>query len=202
MPTPYFVQDSLDADKFYIYDSVPHVVEVHDETDAVAEKFKNRQLLKSAGGEPADEFEKAGYVYAYKDTYYGGDVSVQFRVRQANCNARMKIDGKYTDFWGLRNLKDYGVNDEISSIIIYANRNGVRNGSFKIRFFEDTKYSGACLELSCIFMNYDGDDLYEGKYICESIETLKKIIRKKRVLRSNLTWNDAISSLYYFYTTD
>lgn len=200
LPAPYFVQDSLDADKFYIFDSVPHMVEVYDDTKLVAEKFKNRQLLKSAGGEPADEYEKAGYVYAYKDTYYGGPTCVQFRVRQANCNARMIINGEYTDYWGIRNLKDYGENDEISSILIFANRNGKQSGYYKVRFFEDTNYSGCCLEMRCTYMDYDGDYLYEGKYVCDSKETLKKVYMKKKLFKK-IYWNDQISSLYYFYTT-
>ena len=203
LPAPYFVQDSLDADKFYIFDSVPHVVNVIDETKLVAEKFKNRQLLKSAGGEPADSIEKFGRVITYKNKNYTGACVIQFRVCFGDRNSNMKINNKDTDYWGIRNLKDIQGNDEISSILIFSNRNGKRNGRFVVRFFEDTNYSGACLEMNCYFIDYGGEaDLYDMKYVSDKEENLKKVIRKKRWPRKDLTWDDRISSIYYYYTNN
>lgn len=195
LPAPYFVQDSLDTDKFYVYDSVPQDVKINDEENDFVGKH-GRHMAKAWND---DEYDNAGLVYTFDRANYLGNLCVFFTVRESNFNARMMIDGKNTQYWGIRYLSVYGVEDKITSIMVYANKSGQKCGYFNIRFFEDPNYEGSCIELKCHFMDALDCMPTDEQYICDMQANLNKVIRKKRFLRKNITWDDRISSLYYYY---
>lgn len=204
LPAPYFVQDSLDGDKFYIYDSVPNNVEIYETENTIAAR-ENKHIVRASGYDEEEDYDNAGHVYTYDEANSMGNICISFTVRKSDFNAQMKIDGKATDFWGVRYLSYYAANDKITSIYVYSNRSGKESNKYKIRFFEDDNFKGSCLELTCTIIDNDGtffEPLVSNHYICDKQDNLSKVIRKKRWLRSNISWNNCISSFYYFYTKE
>ena len=123
-------------------------------------------------------------------------------MRKSDFNAKMIIGDKETNYWGVRYLSIYGRNDKISSIYVYANKSGKESGYYKIRFFEDDNFKGSCIEFKCVIMDHTEWDSFSDIYLCDKQDNLNKVIRKKRWLRKNITWDDCISSFYYYYTRD
>lgn len=200
LPAPYFVQDSLDDDKFYIYDSVPEITDICENKTTIEER-KDRHYKRSYSFEEED-YIRAGHVYTYDEANQSGRVCYTFTVRESDFDSSMKINGKSTNFWGVRYLSLYGVNDKISSIYVYANRSGKKSDYYKIRFYEDDNFKGACIDFKCEIMDMKEYDPMHASYLCDKQDNLKKVIRKKRKLRSNLMWNNCISSFYYYYVNN
>ena len=102
LPAPYFVQDSLDSDKFYIYDKTPDISEILEEEKAIIGK-KNRHLVRASSAEEED-YDNAGHVHTFEKANYGGNMCYSFTVRKSDFNDAIKIDGKETYIWGVRYL--------------------------------------------------------------------------------------------------